>query len=112
MTTNWASPRDVEQAAEQWSDSQVACRTYGHNWRPRTVTHRPGVYTVRQRCSRCFLPRTQQMNESGYLLSGWHIDYTNTNYLLQGMGRVGVDGRAVLRIVNLRSAAIVEEPDD
>jgi len=52
------------------------------------------------------------MNESGYLLSGWHIDYTNTNYLLQGMGRVGVDGRAVLRIVNLRSAAIVEEPDD
>lgn len=110
--TDWASPADVEAAAEQWSDNQVACRTYGHNWRPRTVTHRPGIYTVMQRCSRCSLPRTQQMNESGYLLSGWHIDYRGSDYLLQGMGRVGTHGRAVLRIVNLRSATIMEEPDD
>ena len=109
--TNWASPADVERAAEQWSDNQVACRTYGHNWRPRNVTHRPGVFTVMQRCSRCTTTRAQQINESGYPLSGWRMGY-DPGYLLHSVGRLGVHGRAVLRIVNLRSATITEEPDD
>lgn len=109
--TDWATPGDVERAAEQWTDDQVTCRTYGHGWRPRTVTHRPGVYTVSQRCSRCGTWRTQQINEQGYALSGWRMTYTE-GYLLQRVGRVGADGRAVLRIVNLRSANIIEEPDD
>lgn len=109
--TDWASPADVERAAEQWSDNQVACRTYGHTWRPRTVTHRPGVYTVSQRCSRCATARAQQINESGYPLGGWRMAYQD-GYLLTNVGRVGVHGRAILRIVNLRSATIMEEPDD
>lgn len=109
--TTWANPGDVEKAAELWTDSQVACRTYGHNWRPRTVSHRPGVYTVVQRCSRCFCGRAQEINEQGYALSGWRMSY-QPGYLLHSVGRVGVEGRAVLRIVNLRSATIVEEPEE
>lgn len=109
--TTWATAGDIERAAEEWTDDQVACRTYGHTWRPRTVTHRPGVYTVVQRCPRCTTVRAQQINESGYPLGGWRMSYDD-GYLLHHVGRIGYDGRAVLRITNLRSMTITEEPDE
>jgi hypothetical protein len=102
----------VEHAAEQWTDGQVACRTYGHNWRPQTVTHRPGVYTVTQRCPRCRNTRAQEINENGYPLGPWRRPNGYVGgYLLKGVGRLGIDGRAVLRIATLRSMTIIEEPD-
>ena len=109
--TSWASPADVERAAETWSDGQVNCRTYGHAWRPLTVSHRPGVYTIFQRCGRCRSERHQEVNEQGYQISTWKIHYED-GYLLHNLGRVGADGRAVLRLVTLRGLSIVEEPED
>jgi hypothetical protein len=107
--TDWASAEDVASAADDWSDGIVHCRTYGHSWRPRTIHHRPGVYTVVQRCPRCTTSRTQEIDESGYPLSSWRPQYP-PGYLLHGVGRLGTHGRAVLRIVNLRTATIIEEP--
>jgi len=108
----WASPEDVERAAEEWTPYQIACRLYRHPWRPHNVVHRPGSYTITQRCPQCRARRWQNITEAGYPITRWHIDYTNADgYLLHGMGRVGYAGQAVLRIINLRTLAIIEEPE-
>lgn len=104
----WASRDDVESAIQSWNDGQVQCRSYGHNWRAHDVRHRPGIYTVVQRCPRCHNTRTQEMNERGYTQGPWQTQYA-PGYLLQNVGRVGFDGRAALRIATLRSMVITEE---
>lgn len=109
--TTWANPRDVTNAAEGWTDEQKQCRIYGHNWMPLTVRHRPGVYTVLQRCARCINEREQQCNEQGYPLEQWRMHYYE-GYLLKNLGRVGVDGKAVLRLNVLMGLRIEEEPDE
>ena len=103
----WASPQDVERAAEEWSDGQIACRAYGHTWRPVTVFHTPGVYTILQRCPRCRNERRQEIDESGYPLSQWRMSYVD-GYLLRQLGRVGTHGRAVLRLATLRNLYVEE----
>jgi hypothetical protein len=108
--TTWATSQDVERAAENWTSNQKQCRVYGHSWRPLTVRHRPGVYTVLQRCERCSNERKQQVNDAGYPIDGWTMSYFD-GYLLKALGRVGVDGRAVLRLDVLMDLPIEEEPD-
>lgn len=108
---DWATPGDVSNAAADWSEGQVNCRVYGHTWRPMTVTHRPGIYTIYQRCGRCRCDRWQEVNESGYPVSGWHITYID-NYLLKNLGRVGADGKAVLRLRSIRGLSVLEVQDD
>lgn len=112
MATEWASPQAVEDAVARWTDGQVQCRTYGHPWRGHTVTHRPGIYTVTQRCPRCMASRRQRINERGYPLTKWSIDYSESvGYLLSQVGRMGVDGKAVLRLAVLQFTTIIEEAD-
>ena len=108
--TTWASPQDMERAAEGWSDAQISCRVYGHNWRPLTVRHSPGVFTIMQRCGRCGNGRQQDVNERGYPVSQWRMTYQE-GYLLKNVGRVGTDARAVLRLATLQNL-YVEEIDD
>jgi hypothetical protein len=116
----WADPNVVEAAATEWTDAQIACRTNGHAWRSHTVIRRPGLYSIRQRCSRnCGCWRETDMNDDGYLVSGWKMIYPKSGrYLLRsddgkGVGRVGQDGRARLRLAGLRNAVIIEEePED
>lgn len=109
--TTWAEASDIEVAANSWSDGQIACRVYGHNWRPLTVRHRPGVFTILQRCNRCSNERQQQINEQGFPLDQWRMTYRD-GYLLKNLGRVGQDGRAVLRLKNLTGLYIEEEPEE
>lgn len=111
MTTTWASADAIEKAAVDWTDAQVTCRVYQHAWRPLTVRHRPGVFTVFQRCGRCHNQRVQEINEQGYPVSAWRMTYQD-GYLLKDVGRLGRDGRAVLRLVTLRASYIEEEPTD
>lgn len=108
--TNFADPDDVASAAENWSDAAVQCRVYGHSWRPLTVTHALGAYTIRQRCSRrCGCERTATMNESGYFFGSWRMTYPDDGYLMaRGTGRVDGDGRARLRLTSLRSMNVIE----
>ena len=111
----WADEDVVAEAIDGWSDAQIACRTNGHAWRDATVSHRPGLYTIHQRCTRnCGCWREADMNEQGYLVSGWHATYPkNGRYLLpKGSGRIGHDGRAMARLARLRSVTVVEVTDE
>lgn len=104
---SWATPEDVQKAADGWTDGQVQCRVYGHSWQSLTATHEPGVFTVYQRCVRCGSERMQDIDERGYPMTRWQLRYRD-GYLLRKMGRVGTDGRAVLRLSSIRSLHIAE----
>lgn len=105
--TYWATPQDVERAADGWTDDQITCRVYGHNWQPWTIRHSPGLFTILQRCGRCGNGRQQEINDRGYPVSGWRPSYQE-GYLLKGVGRLGIDGRAVLRLATLRVLYVEE----
>lgn len=108
--TEWASAEAVERAAQEWSDSVVQCRAFGHGWRPQTALHRPGMYTITQRCPRCRVRRWKRINERGYSLTPWHTDYSEaTGYLLKGVGRLGTDGKAVLTLLHLAVTGVIQE---
>lgn len=109
--TQWASSGAVEQAINQWQDGVVECRTYGHGWRSATVLHRPGIYTIIQRCSRCTTERERDMTERGDVLGSWHMHYPR-GYLLVGLGRIGAENRGLLRLASLRGLRIEEVNDD
>lgn len=102
----------LDDAIERWSSGTIECRgEFNHLWRRLTVAHRPGVYTVRQRCTRCRNEREHDLNEQGYVLSGWRRSYRE-GYLVKGLGRMDEDDRARLRILSLATANVVEVHDE
>lgn len=104
--------RTLDEAMEEWSDGVIECRAGSqHVWRRLAVAHRPGVYTIRQRCARCRNERERDMNERGYWVSKWRRAY-RPGYLLKGIGRLDDDDRARLNLVWLKNANIVEVSDD
>lgn len=111
--TKWADLEAVAEAAETWSYSLIDCRLYGHPWRSQSVIHhtRAKYYTVMQRCTRCRCTRMQEVDNAGYPLGNWKIDY-RPGYLLKGLGRVGQDGKAHLRLTSLLNLPVVEVDDD
>jgi hypothetical protein len=103
--------RTLDEAIEHWSDGVIECRSeFQHQWRRLTVAHRPGFYTVRQRCTRCRNERERDLNERGYVVSPWRRSY-RPGYLLVGLGRLTEDSRARLRLVSLGNANIIEVDD-
>lgn len=102
----WADPSAVATAAEEWSDSTVACRIYGHGWTSSSVTRAGEAFIVRQRCGRCTNSREQEMDSRGYA-SPWKYIYSD-GYLAHDLGRIGGEGRAVLRLAALRNLTILE----
>jgi hypothetical protein len=110
--TRWADPARVSEAiGERWTPQQIECRTYGHNWRSLTVLHRPGVYTIAQRCSRCRNERQRDITEEGRTLNSWRHTYRR-GYLLEGLGRVGEDSKCALRLASLDGMTIQEVEED
>lgn len=109
--TVWANPDSVSRAINHWTDRQIHCRSYGHNWSARTVFHRPGVYTIVQHCPRCTTERERDMTERGEVMGSWRMRYQR-GYLLAGLGRVGSDGRNLLRLASLRGLQIEEVSDN
>jgi hypothetical protein len=104
--------RTLDEAIDQWSDGVIECRAdTQHQWRRLTVAHRPGFFTIRQRCARCRNERERDINEQGYVLTKWRRTY-RPGYLLSGVGRLDEDHRATLRIASLRNANVVEVVDD
>jgi hypothetical protein len=108
--------RRVEDAAEKWSKAVLACRVNGHSWSGYySVGHRPGLYTVVQRCTRrCGLWREGDMNDYGYMVSAWRPHYPEGDrYLMpKGQGRVTTDGKAALRLRLILDAEPVEVTDE
>jgi len=104
--TQWADPSAVASAADDWSDKLIHCRIYGHGWTPSSVTRAGDGFVVRQRCGRCTNSREQEMDSRGFA-TPWRYIYAD-GYLTNGLGRIGGDGRAVLRIAALRSLTILD----
>lgn len=105
----WADPDQVASATEQWSDKVVACRIYGHSWKPLSVTRDSNGYTVTQRCSNCTNRRYQAMDFRGFA-GPWSYIYRD-GYLTKDLGRIGADGRAVLRLAAIRNLTVRVVPD-
>ncbi len=105
--------RTLDDAIDQWTDGIIECRAgFQHQWRRLTVAHRPGVFTIRERCARCrAVERERDINERGYVVSKWRRSY-RPGYLLEGLGRLDEDHRATLRIASLRNVTVVEVSDE
>lgn len=100
----------VEKAATDWTDKVVSCRTYGHQWRPLTVIHDRDGYVIMQRCSSCGNRRECQMDANGFT-NGWTYGYQD-GYLTKGLGRIGDNGRAALRLASLRFLKVTEQKEE
>lgn len=105
----FAERDDVEKATVEWDDNVISCRTYGHLWRPLTVTHDRDGYIVTQACSSCGNRRHQAMDARGFA-QHWNYSYVE-GYLTKGLGRIGDEGRAALRLAALRNMTIQEAED-
>jgi hypothetical protein len=89
----------VETAAEGWTDAVLACRTYGHQWRPLKAQHSPAYRYIRTEhvCRSCRAHRVQEMSERGSVYATWYV-YPD-GYLLRGSGgRITGDARDGLRL--------------
>jgi hypothetical protein len=109
-----ATPAAIEQAMQTWNAATIECRTNRQIWRPFGVRHlrRARIYVVTQQCGRgCGVRRRGDMDEDGYMMTGWHTLYPPEGYLLKGLGRVGRDGMAVLRLANIGGLEIEEVTD-
>lgn len=105
-----ASRESVEAAAEEWGKGVVACRSYGHQWKPLSVHRAGSAFIITQRCPSCRAERECEMDSRGYA-SPWKYRYPE-GYLMAGLGRVDTHGRAALRLKSLESLVIEELPDD
>jgi hypothetical protein len=57
--------------------------------------------------------RWRRISENGYATSPWHPDYSNASgYLLKGVGRLGVDGKALLTLDTFVRLGVIEEAVD
>lgn len=95
----YAAPKDVRKMAQTWDQDQLECRLYGHDWKPQRANQdgKTLLIAVVQLCPRCDSERHQEISgRTGAVFAQW-IDY-GEGYLMQGMGRIGSDGRNVLRL--------------
>ena len=95
---NLTKIRDI---AKRYDASMLDCRTIGHAWRPQSAAwlQGGGIEQILG-CSRCEAKRIQYLDKQGYV-TGRHYDYPE-GYSIPGMGHMGADGRAVLRLASVR----------
>jgi hypothetical protein len=75
--------------------------------------------TIEQKCGRrCGVKRHADMNSSGYLTTGWSMDYREAkNYLMvdengRSLGRIDAEARARLRIQQWADVPTFAAEDD
>jgi hypothetical protein len=103
----------LDDAVERWTPGMLECRAANsHPWRRWTITHRPGAYTVFQRCPRCRNERYRTMSDrtGQWLDSHWSRTY-RPGFLLKGLGRLNEDDRAMLRLRDIANAQVTEVTD-
>lgn len=118
----YSDPRDVADKAAGWTQAQVDCRLYRHDWTRRmTAVHkvRGGGYQVRQTCERgCGVSRSTIIDRRGYQVEPWAMDYRDAKgYLMtdddgKPLGRVSIDGRAAIWLQALATMAVREAGDE
>jgi hypothetical protein len=94
-----ANMRDVEKMAGNLSDNFLHCRDFGHNWKMADVRREGRGFTRRMYCPSCKLDKFQTLDSRGVVVDQ-KMRYPE-GYLIQGMGRVNGDGKAVLRLASV-----------
>jgi hypothetical protein len=74
-------------------------------WRRLTVTRRPGVITLHQRCPRCRKERAKDFNERMYPLDKWHYSKV-PGFDLKGHGRLDIDDKAKILMAFIEHASV------
>jgi hypothetical protein len=103
----FAKPSDVEKFAVTLKEQYLQCRTYGHGFKPRTVSRHTAegqparsmaiYFEQTLRCA-CGVQRKLLLSRTGSIIASTH-DYTDApGYLAKDMGRIVGEGRDVLRL--------------
>ena len=91
------------------SDTYLICRDFGHFWKPYDVTinRKAGEIQRILVCGNCPTQRTQVLTLDGYLIPGRsfyrypeQLDHDADPYCLKGFGRLSVDDRARIRVLD------------
>lgn len=95
----FARADDIAGWREGLPEEFLACRDYGHLWRPRSARYMPEAngYTRTMACGRCHAERDQDLTASGGIVSG-HYSYAEGYVAPRGQGRLGGEARDSLRL--------------
>ncbi len=111
--TKWADPAKVRLAIAQMEEDFIHCRANGHAWSrtKRWVNRLPGGYFDQViACDYCEGEKKQRINRRGQILRESRV-YPE-GYLLKGLGRVDLGGKAIFRLASLNAVAIDAEVED
>lgn len=85
------------------------CRGWQHHWAAWRAWKIRGGFEEHRRCVHCGSVIVRLLDSRGYQISR-RIRYAD-GYLRKGMGRLGEDDRAELRLAAVREAAKREQPE-
>jgi hypothetical protein len=97
-------PRDVADALQRMTRTQIRCRARGHAWEDwqAELLGRNGSKGAVEilRCSRCGSERRQDLDRWGTVLKGRYV-YAD-GYLVKGLGRLTGEDRGLVRLTAIR----------
>jgi hypothetical protein len=104
--------RTLDDAIDEWSTGTLECRGFGqHMWQRLTVTRRPGVITLHQRCPRCKKERAKDFNERMYPLDRWH--YSDVpGFTVNGHGRLTPDDKSKILMAFIAKVPVIDVVDE
>lgn len=105
--TAYASTKDVREFASDLADELLNCRQFGHSWKPYTVELNGRFYEQVLRCGSCETDRVLSINKRGVVVKS-HYRYAN-GYVLDHLGRIVGDARAVLRVEGITRLLTAQE---
>ena len=87
--------------ADEWPDDYVSCRARMHAWEGRTAALEGSVIDVEEMCLRCKSTRAFHISAvTGEQLTRPAISYASGYLAPKGSGRMGADGRGLMRIMS------------
>jgi hypothetical protein len=105
--TAYATTKDVKTFASDLADELLNCRQFGHSWEPYTVELNGRLYEQVLRCKSCETERVLSINKRGQVLKS-HYRYAD-GYVLEALGRIVGDARAVLRVEGITRLLTAQE---
>jgi len=97
---------DIQEYISKAKVAWVQCRTKGHNMTDHDVkfNEEENEFKVILRCSRCYTKRSETVDATtGEVLSSKYHDHPEDYLLPRGTGRLGKDGRGLLRVTHFQN---------
>lgn len=96
-----ADPAAVQELVQEWPSEYLACRSGNHHWTPYTVEDARTFWLVTEKCPRCTATREWDMSPvTGEQFGPKRIKYPE-GFLAQGVGRIGDEGRNMIRLASV-----------